>query len=91
MTPREELKVVIDGADDTESLHIGICRTFAIGRWVSVEDRLPDEYGYYHVVDDGDDTVAYFDVECRSFHESEHSELFKVTHWLDLDLPEVEQ
>ena len=88
MTPRQELQIIIDESGDTESLHATICKKYAIGKWVPVSERLP-EFGRSNMwsgtfkTDSGRVVTA----QC-------HKDVFGtryITHWLELDLPEVEQ
>lgn len=94
MTPRKqflnEIYLIIDGYEETRNAVAGTVKHYAIGRWVSVEERLPESFGDYHVLDDGAPCVAYFDVFDNSFQTTEYDELHNATHWLELDLPEVE-
>lgn len=50
---------------------------YAIGKWVPVSERLPEECGDY-ITDNG---VSYFDVVSRCFEHKQD------TCWLDLDMP----
>lgn len=85
MKPREELKDLVwqTVTSDVLSLKDKAERIvqhtdqLAMGRWVSVDERLPDESGDY-ITNNG---TGYFDVVSRCFAHYED------THWIELDMP----
>lgn len=84
MTPREELLRVFDTLVDnyhaSRQETRAMLNQYAIGRWVSVEERLPDRSGCYLFVWEGgepqwiDYTHGLTDGETP-------------THWLELNMP----
>lgn len=100
--PREELGRRLGRAIANNRRDIGkqaeesgvILDEFAIGVWVSVDERLPkfDDEGYWPGIYKGKDEKE------ADISESIHERSFKVAvedgyiaHWLDLSLPEVER
>lgn len=93
MTPRETLE-----REATVILH-GMCRdrhgaakaisdnlsNYAIGRWVSVEERLPKEQQTV-IVKWSDGSISNY-VYHTGKQWSVYSHQSYITHWLDLDLP----
>ena len=87
MTPREDLAKEMDSIvgnykasrQDTRK----VLQSFAIGKWVSVEEQLPEfEEGRWKGCLKNGESI-YFGV----FH---HKEFMHGYDWLDLSLPEVE-
>jgi hypothetical protein len=86
MTPREEIANQIletKSGDITKTL-----KPFAIGKWVPVSERLP-EFGRSNMWSGTfkADSGRVMTAQC-------HKDVFGtryVTHWLELDLPEVEE
>lgn len=94
MKPREELRDVVWKTVTSDVLSLKDkatritqhCDQLAIGRWVSVEERLPEFRANYwcgYMVDDG--RIEY-DIRSEATFKSGD-----ITHWLELDIPEVEQ
>ena len=85
MTPRKQLADEIlrtDGRKPTRTL-----KPYAIGRWVSVEERLPEDR--QTVVTRWDYGAVSFITMVKDGKWSFYSNDSKITHWLELDLPEV--
>ena len=84
MKPREQLADQIletSCGDITKTL-----KPYAIGRWVPVTERLPEFRANYwcgYMVDDG--RIEY-DIRSEATFKSGD-----ITHWLELDIPEVSQ
>lgn len=78
MAPKQELLNEIHNNLEAPNQ---IARRYAIGKWVSVEERLPefDEnnifIGSFRFIDGSIVTDAFVDLN-------------EVTHWLEMDLPE---
>lgn len=100
MNPRELLSQKI--VKETENFEVGLegaviferrlerlLSKYAIGRWVPVSERLPDtgERTYWDgiVLQDGDVEIGTFG------DDSFRPESTNITHWLELDIPEVSQ
>ena len=80
------MKTIIDSSDDTESLLRDIYEKLAIGRWVPVTERLPEFRANYwsgYMIEDG--RIEY-DIRSEATFKSGD-----ITHWLELDIPEVKQ
>ena len=92
MKPREQLE-----RDVTVILH-GMCRdrhgaakaisenlnNYAIGRWVPVSERLPEFKRHYwsgYMIEDG--------ITKHGIRSKQNFKLGDITHWLELDMPEV--
>jgi hypothetical protein len=57
---------------------------FAAGKWVSVDERLPEKTGDYYVAWlDGETDSALYNAE------NMYWVLENITHWLDISLPEI--
>ena len=90
MTPREELEKNItealneDYTGTTSDIAIGELEGFAIGKWVSVDERLPDkektgEWRGYAKFKNGEiDIITWY----------HYQEAIDIIEWLDLSLPE---
>lgn len=103
MEPREELRDVVWKTVTSDVLSLKDkatritqhCDQFAIGRWVSVEERLPDESGPYIVQwstkRESNPHDVWFDSEAyKDFGGWAYFDRYStITHWLELDIPEV--
>ena len=89
-TPKEELladmdKIVREWGASRQETRATIKR-YAVGQWVSVEERLPDrettgEWRGYAMFMNGEvDIVTWYHYQTSK----------DITHWLELDLPEVD-
>lgn len=91
MNPREELSAKLSeefglGTVSTATrIEREIIKPYAIGRWVPVEERLP-ENGVRCVVKGHDDNLFCADHFCNGIWDKYPHEP-TVTHWLDLALP----
>ena len=91
MTPRESLLKDVDSIvkeyNASRQETRGTLNKYAIGKWVPVSERLP-EFGRSNIWRGTINTnsVLAMNTQC-------HKDLFGtdyVTHWLELDIPEVE-
>ena len=94
MKPREELikdifasfaqlEVGEISRDDADMFALMAVNRMAIGRWVSVEERLPEFKGGYwsgYMVDDG---RTDYGIRSEAWFYTGNT-----THWLELDMPE---
>lgn len=90
MTPREELlrdfDALVDNYHASRQETRAMLNQYAIGRWVPVEERLPELKGFYwsgYMIEDG---ITKHGIRSKSCFK-----IGDITHWLELDLPEVEQ
>lgn len=89
MSPREELIQKIRAAIKGKKKVSGrsILNQYAIGRWVPVEERLPefDTDGHWHGITRDTDGDVHACLCLKGIPLSNTA-----THWLELDLPETE-
>lgn len=87
MKPRKSLNKILEASIEAGGITNpeNITEPFAIGRWVSVEERLPDN-GARCVVRGHDNKLFCADHFCNGIWDKYGYEP-TVTHWLDLDLP----
>lgn len=107
MKPREELKDVVWDTvtsilplkDKAERI-VQHTDQLAIGRWVSVEERLPEEQGFFRIqwsdgLDDPELNHSWFCIGNPDARTEERKQSMftsmrqgaNITHWLELDLP----
>lgn len=81
----EDFDTLVDTYRASRQVTRAMLDTYAIGRWVSVEERFPED-GTVVITKWGDGFISYYTFRkgeewCVRATDSE------VTHWLDLSLP----
>ena len=82
----EDFDTLVDTYRASRQVTRAMLDTYAIGRWVSVEERLPEFKSHYwsgYMIEDG--------VTKHGIRSKQNFKLGDITHWLELDIPEVEQ
>lgn len=75
-----------DGLDDATQDATERLNPYAIGRWVPVSERLPEFKRHYwsgYMIEDG--------ITKHGIRSKQNFKLGDITHWLELDIPEVSQ